>query len=86
MGLESGKILFEEVYESVGGGVVGVDLCGVVELRFDVLCELFAQFDSGEDERKERKYKYKRIRDFSCSYETRKKHLKNDLTPTGQNY
>lgn len=40
--------MLEEVDESVGGGVVGVDLCGVLELRLDLLCQLFAQFDSGD--------------------------------------
>lgn len=30
--LDSGKVLLEEVDESVGGGVVGVNLCGIFEL------------------------------------------------------
>ena len=42
----SGKVLLEEVDESVGGGVVGVDLCGVLELRLDLLRKLLAQLDS----------------------------------------
>lgn len=41
--LDGGKVLLEEVDESVGGGVVGVDLCGIFELRLDLLGQLFAQ-------------------------------------------
>lgn len=48
--LDSGKVILEEVDESIGGGVVGVDLCGVLELRLNLLCELFAQFDSNKTE------------------------------------
>lgn len=48
--LNSGKVLLEEVDESIGGGVVGVDLCSVLELRLDLLCQLFAQFDSNNAE------------------------------------
>lgn len=43
---DSGKVLLEEVDEPVGGGVVGVDLCGILQLRLDLLCQLFAQFHS----------------------------------------
>lgn len=46
--LDSGEVLLEEVDESVGGGVMGVDLCGILELRFDLLGQLFAQFDSND--------------------------------------
>lgn len=45
--------MLEEVDESVGGGVVGVDLCGVLELGLDLLRELFAQFHSNKAEGKE---------------------------------
>lgn len=49
----SGKILLEEVDESVGGRVVGVDLCGVLQLRLDLLSKLLAQFNpDGAEERK----------------------------------
>lgn len=41
--MDSGKVLLEEVDESVGGGVVGVHLCAVLELRLDLLGQLFAQ-------------------------------------------
>lgn len=44
----SGEILLEEVDEPVGGGVVGVDLCGILELRLYLFCKLFAQFDSNK--------------------------------------
>lgn len=43
---DSGKVLLEEVDEAVGGGVVGVDLCGLLQLRLDLLSQLFSQFDS----------------------------------------
>lgn len=64
--LGSGKVLLEEVDESVGGGVVGVDLCGVLELRLDLFGELFAQFDSDNAEGgKESGHKQKRRDGFS---------------------
>lgn len=44
--LDSGKVLLEEVDEPIGGGVMGVDLGAVLELGLDLLCKLFAQFDS----------------------------------------
>lgn len=44
--LDSGKVLLEEIDEPVGGWVVGVDLCGILKLSLDLLCKLFAQFDS----------------------------------------
>lgn len=55
--VDSGKVMLEEVDESVGGGVMGVDLSGVLELGLDLLCELFAQFDSNKAEEKESGHK-----------------------------
>lgn len=43
---DSGKVLLEEVDEPVGGWIMGVDLCGILELWLDLLCQLFAQFNS----------------------------------------
>lgn len=63
--LDSGKVMLEEVDESVGGGVVGVDLSGVLELGLDLLCELLAQFDSNKAEGKESGHKRKRDDGFS---------------------
>lgn len=49
-GLNLGKVILEEVDEAVGGGVVGVDLCGVLQLSLNLLGELFAQFDPNRGE------------------------------------
>lgn len=43
---DSGKVLLEEVNEAIGRWVVGVDLCGILQLSLDLLCQLFAQFHS----------------------------------------
>lgn len=43
---DSGKVLLEKVDESVGGGVVREDLFGVLQFRFNLLCQLFAQLHS----------------------------------------
>ncbi|TNN68370.1 hypothetical protein EYF80_021423 [Liparis tanakae] len=44
------KVILEEVDEAVGGGVVGVDLCGVLQLSLNLLGELFSQFDPNRGE------------------------------------
>lgn len=56
VGLSSGRVLLEEVDEPVGGGVVGVDLCRVLELGLDLLGELFAQFDPDDGQGKESRH------------------------------
>ena len=41
---KSGEVLLEEADEPVGRGVVGGDLIGALQLRFDLLGELLSQF------------------------------------------
>lgn len=43
---DSSKVLLEEVDESVGGRVMGADFGVVLQLRLDLLCQLFPQFDA----------------------------------------
>ena len=42
----SGRVLLEEVDEPVGGGVVGVNLRLVLQLRFDLLGQLLPQLNT----------------------------------------
>ncbi len=63
--LHSGKASLEEVDESVGGGVVGVDVRLVLELWLDLLCQLFAQFDSNNAEEQESGHQQRRDDEFS---------------------
>ena len=46
----SGKVLLEEADEPVGGGVVGGDLSGALQLWLNLLGELLSQFHPGQQD------------------------------------